>query len=110
MPLHPACNCEVLPIWATEDPGRIINDDLYRKIRQDDPGGFMGMVLGPHKDRKDWQQFGFVDEDGNPVDMSDGETRNAIRAANRDVAVRDHGELGPTLTSDRHHFSGPDDI
>lgn len=110
MPLHPACNCDVVPIWGVEDPGRILNDTLYAKVRQDSPEGFMGMVLGPHKDRKDWDQFGFVDEDGNPVEMSAKETREAIRKANADVVVREHGELGPTLASDKHQFTGSDDI
>lgn len=93
MPLHASCDCAVAPLWGTEDPGWIINRDLLHKLQQD-------------SDRQDyWNEHGFVDEHGNPVTSP-----KKIQAANRDVTVKEHGELGPTLVSDKHHFTGPDEI
>lgn len=93
LPLHYACDCVVAAIWGTEDPGWIINRELLNRLQQD-------------SDRQDyWNQHGFVDDHGNPVTSP-----KKIRWANRDVTVKEHGELGPTLVSDKHHFTGPDQI
>lgn len=93
MPLHLHCDCAVAPIWGTKDPGNVINRDLLRKIKHG-------------SGRPDyWNQRGFVDDRGNPVDK-DGH----LIPGDDIVKVEQHGELGPVLVSPAHHFTGPDDI
>lgn len=84
MPLHVHCDCAVSAIWGSKDPGNVINESLLRDLQQG-------------SSRSDyWRSHGFVDAAGNPV------------PADKAVAVEQHGELGPVLTSSTYHFTGPD--
>jgi hypothetical protein len=83
MPIHPHCDCGISPIVGTDDPGRIVNRDLYRQLRESGGGQY-------------WQQRGIaIDEDG-----------NVLRPDGNPLAVRTqtHGELGPVLTDAEHRF------
>lgn len=81
-PIHSNCRCTVEPIVGAQDPGQIIDPDRLAFVQ------------------------GNVDE----------YTRRAMSRARfapedlPEVAVRRHGELGPTLTDARHRFTGPDDL
>lgn len=104
------CGCGVAPIVGTHDPGQIINRDLLTELQQSSPDDFLKLVNGPKNDRGDWDRFGFIDHDGNPVAKGTRPPKvseKAIRDANPDVKVVEHGELGPTLVSDRDHLDKP---
>lgn len=81
-PIHGNCSCTVEPIMGKADPGLIL----------------------------DKQRLDFA------VENADDYTREALSRAKfapEDlpvVAVRQHGELGPTLTDARHKFTGPEDL
>lgn len=111
MPLHPGCGCSVALIVGTHDPGRVINYQLLDELKNQSPDEFLKLVNGPKNERGDWDRFGFVDRDGAPVPAKGKAAKHvsekAIRDANRDVKVVEHGELGPTLVSDRHHLDRP---
>lgn len=94
LPIHPHCDCRIAPIMGSEDVGRVVNGDLLSELKR---GG------GPQY----WKDRGFVevDSDGNFL----------IQRKNGDIskletAVRDHGELGPTLTDSAHAFTSAGDL
>lgn len=95
MPLHAHCDCGVGPIIGSADPGRVINRTLLRALKRE--GG-----------SKYWNDRGFVDfdEDGNFLVKAAG-SEDPVRL---EVAVRQHGELGPVLVDARHSFTGPSGI
>lgn len=86
-PMHPGCDCDVAPIPASSDPGQIINADRLEQIHE---------LLGA--DTR-------YNRSGRSVKFPDGTVRNY-----KDVLVREHGELGPTLTWRGHKHTGPDDV
>lgn len=65
-PIHNNCNCDVVEVYASEDPGKSMNDDA-RSQRADD-------------------------------------------GTAPDVAVREHGELGPMLTNAADKFTAESDL
>lgn len=81
MPIHPGCDCGEQPIFGTEDPGQIINDQLLEAT---------------HEAIED--RFGFSERSGR------GELDYRL------IEIRDNGELGPVLTIRGQHFTGPDDL
>ena len=90
MPIHPACDCGVAPIYGTHDPGRLLNagtlEDIHTAIEDafgtSDSGG---RVIT-------------YDENGKPINY-------------RDVMVtHEHGEIGPVLGVRGQDFTGPADI
>lgn len=94
MPIHPGCDCDVAPIVADADPGRVINaerleavhDSIATEIGQRDRGA---RDLG----------LGKTDSAGNPLsDFTDL------------IVTREHGEYGPTLTWRADQFTGPGDL
>lgn len=80
MPLHNHCGCTVEPLYV--ETGQVINRDLIDEL-----------------DAKD--ATGRINADTTGLDLED---------ASREVAIREHGELGPVLTDARHSFTGPRDI
>lgn len=83
MPIHSHCDCGVAPIVGTDDPGRIVNRDLYRQLRENGGGQY-------------WKQRGIaIDDEG-----------NILRPDGNPLAVKtsNHGELGPVLTDAEHKF------
>jgi hypothetical protein len=83
MPLHGRCDCAVAPIFGDEDPGQVINHQVLSKLKAKGPGY--------------WKERGFVDANGDPIEPG----------REGPVAVRQHGELGPTLVDRHDHFDGP---
>lgn len=90
LPLHPRCGCTVEPIIGDSDPGRVVNKELLAELKGRGP--------------KYWTQRGYVDNAGKPIDPT------SLTASKADVAVREHGELGPTLVSKHDTFTGPADV
>ena len=78
LPIHPGCDCGIMEIYGTQDPGQIIDE-----IR----------LEATHEAVE--QRFG-----------------ESIRAATdyNDIAIREHGELGPLLTVAKQNFTGPGSI
>lgn len=83
MPLHSHCDCGVVPIVGSRDPGRVINRPLLADIKSARGQGATDRRLA-------------VDEDGT-VHLPE-------------IAVHQHGELGPVLGARGDHFTGEDDI
>jgi hypothetical protein len=88
MPLHSFCDCGVAPIFASSDPGQVINRPLLRDLK----------TAAKQDGQKDYwaARHVTVDEDG---------TVNLPK-----IAVRKHGELGPVLTHAGDRFTGPADL
>lgn len=85
MPIHSRCDCGVAPIFASADPGQIINRPLLNQLKaaSKQTGG------GDYAKNRHIR----VDEEGN-VTLPEIKTHN-------------HGELGPVLTEADHAFAGP---
>lgn len=81
MPIHPACDCGVVPIDSFNDPGQVIDsttlEELHAKVKE---------------------LTGTVDRGGRAPDY-----RNLL-------VTNTHGELGPTLGWRGQHFTGPNDL
>lgn len=90
LPLHPRCGCTVQPIIGERDPGQVVNKELLSELKG----------RGPQY----WKQRGYVDNAGKPIDPT------SLTSSKADVAVREHGELGPTLVSKHDVFTGPADV
>ena len=93
MPIHGHCDCGVAPIIGDHDPGHVINRGLLRDLRKQGGSSY-------------WQKSGFVDmtEDGTATVLVGGKQRTL------EVAVHQHGELGPVLTDRRHNFASEGDL
>ncbi|MCA1569319.1 MAG: hypothetical protein LC798_03145 [Chloroflexi bacterium] len=82
LPLHPRCDCAVAPIVGNRDPGRVINQRLLRDLKASG---------GPQY----WKNQGIAVENG-----------QVLKAGQPlEVAVHNHGELGPVLTDASQHFT-----
>lgn len=80
LPIHPGCDCGEMPIFGRQDPGQIIDE-----IR----------LEATHEAVE--QRFGISD-------------RSAREPDYRQIAIREHGELGPMLTVADQKFTGPNQI
>ena len=80
LPIHPGCDCGEMPIYGNQDPGQVID-----QVRLD----------ATHEAVE--QRFGFYDAGARAPDY-------------RDIAIREHGELGPMLTVADQNFTGPTDF
>lgn len=81
MPIHPGCDCDEAEIRGSVDPGQVLDPDAVDRL---------------HANVQ--EQFGTSDRSGrSPLDY-------------RDIAVRQHGEYGPTLTWRSQGFTGPSDL
>lgn len=79
--IHPGCDCEVEPIPGDRDPGQIIDPQLLEQVHAAvEAAGF----------------------------RADRGARNPDYR--RLIAVREHGEIGPLLTLQRHGFTGPEHL
>jgi hypothetical protein len=81
LPIHNNCGCSVEPIVG-EDVGQVINPQLLRELKQ------QGALTKVTQQRQ----------------------RARAREKATKVAVREHGELGPTLTDAADNFTGPSDL
>ena len=101
MPIHNHCDCGVAPIIGERDPGQVINRQLLNDLKSS--GG-----------SQSWKDRSIsVDEDGvirhRRIETVDGERREVFGDP-LNVAVRQHGELGPVLTDRAQHFAGPGSV
>ena len=92
MPVHPGCDCDVVPIYGDRDPGRLIN------------AGALADVHAAVKDR-----FGVDSEAARAIPrIYDGKGDPTLY---RDVIVtHNHGEIGPVLGVRGQDFTGPADL
>lgn len=82
MPIHTRCDCGVAPIVGGFDPAGPINE------------AHISALAGSSA----------IDAGARHLDLTDSGPRLP------EVAVRDHGELGPVLTRSSDAFTGPDDL
>lgn len=94
MPLHPGCDCGVLPFNSAKDPGQIINPELLAQTHE-----LIDQKLG-YSDRG-------AREAGLNKQTSSGKPISDFTEL---VVTHEHGELGPTLAWRGEHFTGPSDI
>jgi hypothetical protein len=80
LPIHPGCDCGEQPIYGTQDPGQIINEQRLEAVHEAVEN-----------------RFGISDRSARAIDY-------------RQIAIREHGELGPVLTVRGQHFDGPSSI
>jgi len=73
MPIHPGCDCGEMPLYGTDDPGQVIDqqrlDATHENVQQ---------------------RFGESDRSARSIDY-------------RNIMVSNHGEMGPTLTWKKHN-------
>lgn len=79
-PIHPGCNCSVAPLSGNWANRQVIDEDLLEKIHD----GVEGLA-------------GWSDRGGRGPDY-------------RDIAIREHGEYGPTLTWRNQKFTSEKEI
>lgn len=77
LPIHPGCDCGEMPIYGDQDPGQVI-DELR--------------LEATHEAVE--ERFGVSDRSGRAIDY-------------RQIAIREHGEIGPMLTVADQDFTGP---
>jgi hypothetical protein len=86
MPLHPACDCSISPIYGENDPGQLTDLDTLANVHQ-------------------------AIEDAFGASSSSGRAIPGTPIQYRDVLVsHEHGELGEVLSVKGRPFTGPDDI
>ena len=73
MPIHPGCDCGEMPLYGTDDPGQIIDQQRLDATHEN--------VL---------KRFGESDKSARSIDY-------------RNIMVSNHGEMGPTLTWKKHN-------
>lgn len=73
LPIHPGCDCGEMPIYGSQDPGQIINEQRLEAT---------------HESVAD--RFGVSARDARALDY-------------RNIMVADHGEMGPLLTWKSHN-------
>lgn len=83
MPLHVHCHCSVLPILESKDPGRVVDKRLLNQVKDGGVTVYKKNAAGE---------------------------RTKYTYNHEDIAVREHGELGPVLTLKSDNFTGPKDI
>lgn len=116
MPIHPNCDCGVIP--ETEN---FVPDNVNQK-RLEDARNFLGRKYsGTMESYRGYDEkgrrephvattvHGYVDEHGNVV-FHPPENLQDATVLLPDVKVEEHGELGPTLVDGAHHFTGPDEV
>lgn len=80
MPIHNRCDCGVAPIIGSKDPGQVINQQLLKDLKNAERSATEAQ-----------RRHLAVDKDGT-IHLPD-------------IAVHEHGELGPVLTDASHDFA-----
>jgi hypothetical protein len=73
LPIHPGCDCGEMPLYGTDDPGQVIDQQRLDATHEN--------VL---------KRFGESDKSARSIDY-------------RNIMVSNHGEMGPTLTWKKHN-------
>lgn len=92
LPIHPACDCNVMPIFSDRDPGQVIDVDRLEGAHDRIAERFGAFESGAR------EIPGTARADGRPISYRDV------------LVVHEHGELGPVLGVRGQHFDGPQDI
>lgn len=91
-PIHPGCDCGVLPIFFDRDPGLVVDPDLLDGVQARIEERFGAFNSGAR------EIPGVSKPNGKPLQY-------------RDVLItHEHGELGPILGVRGQQFTGPNDI
>jgi hypothetical protein len=93
MPIHPACDCGCVPIWAEEDPGQVIDPDQLANVHARIAERFGAYSSGARK----------IPGVKDPATAGPLEYRNVL------VSHR-HGEIGPVLGVRGQDFTTPGDL
>lgn len=80
LPIHPGCDCGEMPIYGRQDPGQVIDEMRLSKTHQAIE-----------------ERFGISDPGAREPDY-------------RRILIKDHGEIGPTLTVRGQDFTGPNNL
>lgn len=86
MPIHPACDCGVLPIYGDHDPGRVIDPDSLDGVHD-----------------RIAERFGASDAGAGAIPGSVKQYRDAL-------VTHEHGEIGPVLAVRGQAFTSPSDL
>lgn len=86
MPIHPGCDCGVLPIYG-EDPGRVIDKDALDAARD-----------------------AIAERFGPDVDQQSRKRKDDTLRTQDVLITHQHGEIGPVLGVRGQHFTGPSDL
>lgn len=106
MPIHPRCDCRVLPIVDGYDGGRIINRDLYRELKSSGELDRLNRRNRSTTGRSRAEAAARRRELASRQASIDGtQTALDLDAPPQAPAVRQHGELGPVLVDERHAFT-----
>lgn len=73
LPIHPGCDCGEMPLYGTDDPGQVINQQRLDATHEAVEA-----------------RFGEFDRSAREIDY-------------RNIMVEDHGEMGPVLTWKKHN-------
>lgn len=84
MPLHAHCDCSVAPVFVGDDPAFDLNREVLDNLKA--------------RGRKYWEQRGFVDDRGRPIDPTD--LPDAKTSTNREVGEVFDNELVETVDLD----------
>jgi hypothetical protein len=127
MPIHPGCDCGVVPIVGDRDPGRIINRERYEQAKRDGviddiTRSRQGSTKALRRQADNAQRRADAARVELSIETDSGRRERLVqraeswerraqeyedRLASRAVAVRQHGEIGPVLTVRDHKFTGP---
>lgn len=105
MPIHPGCDCAVAPIMGHSDPGRTIDSAILTEGAQEQAAGKQGMKFFDHNDVIEVGDL--LESAHQAVADAFGQRATDARAIDyrKVIMVREHGELGPTLTVADHLFT-----
>lgn len=82
MPIHPHCDCAVMPLYGTHDPGQVIDEERLADVHSAIADRF-GVSDPGARDLVDYRQA---------------------------LIVHEHGEIGPVLAIRGQSFTGPGDL
>ena len=102
MPIHQRCDCDVGEIYGTADPGRVINRDLYRDLREEGVIGDIGVQRSEARRRAEGEDVPVrTAPGGRPASFYVDERGGIYRADGSPVRVRTESnpELGPVLVA-----------
>lgn len=113
MPIHPTCDCKVAPLPKGTRPGvqvidQALLDSTHNQVAQhlfnsDTRERGRNQILGG-RGKADYHKLKFTRNETTGAYEIDGKSIDHL------IAIRRHGELGPTLTWRDHHFTGPSDL
>lgn len=102
MPIHQRCDCDVGEIYGTADPGRVINRDLYRDLREEGIIGDIGEQRRDARRRAEGEDVPTrTTPGGRPASFYVDDRGGIFRADGTPVRARtvNNPEVGPLLVA-----------